>query len=258
MVDLSDEPAKIVPFPAVRRIHVRSILLCNRYDALGTPDAFTADRFQFDDSESKNKPPLLFGVHHARFAFRRLCSDLYCDCRLRSGRPHRRAGQALDNAGKNIRYRVESEIARGQIAPRNGKFSAASCAGSSGTSGLWAPRCNSRSSGRGGDPSRIGPQRCRQAACGRPGGNTIGVTSVVDELAVVKEVKVIKAESHCPGDRGDTPGHHRDEGHREALTIRRLFMTSGPPGVLRDGRRPYLAARKAINPRQAGVVMFSG
>src|SRR3954468_22003280 len=28
--------------------------------------------------------------------------------------PLRRAGQALDNAGKNIRYRVESEVARGQ------------------------------------------------------------------------------------------------------------------------------------------------
>src|SRR5262249_46178389 len=30
--------------------------------------------------------------------------------------PLRRAGQALDTAGKNIRYRVETEIARGQVA----------------------------------------------------------------------------------------------------------------------------------------------
>ena len=66
--------------------------------------------------------------------------------------------------------------------------------------------------------------------------NTIGVTSVVDELAVVKEVKVIKAAPIRPDNRSHSPGRRarrdegrrarrdegrrarRDEGYREALT----------------------------------------
>lgn len=107
--------------------------------------------------------------------------------------PIERAGQALDNAGKNIRYRVESEIARGQITAQEREV---------------LSRVMRRIEW---DKRFVGSAVQFEA---RPGGtlilrgsvlndsvkqsavdlvaNTIGVTTVVDELAVVKEVKVIK------------------------------------------------------------------
>ncbi len=109
--------------------------------------------------------------------------------------PLRRAGQALDNAGKNIRYRVETEIARGQVAIQDREV---------------LNRVARRIEW---DKQFLGSTLRIEV---RPGGmvvlqgsvlneavkrravdiveNTIGVTSVVDELAVVKEVKVIKAK----------------------------------------------------------------
>jgi hyperosmotically inducible periplasmic protein len=108
--------------------------------------------------------------------------------------PLRRAGQALDNAGKNIRYRVESEIARGQVTAQEQEV---------------LRRVTRRIEW---DKQFVGSTLRFEV---QPGGtvilrgsvssdavklravdlveNTIGVTSVVDELAVVKEVKVIKA-----------------------------------------------------------------
>jgi hypothetical protein len=109
--------------------------------------------------------------------------------------PLRRAGQALDNAGKNIRYRVETEIARGQVALQDREV---------------LHRVARRIEW---DKQFLGSTLRIEV---RPGGtivlqgsvlndgvrrravdvveNTIGVTGVVDELAVVKDVKVIKAK----------------------------------------------------------------
>lgn len=109
--------------------------------------------------------------------------------------PLRRAGQALDRAGKNIRYRVESEVARGQITAEEREV---------------LSRVSRRIEW---DKQFVGSTLQVEA---QPGGavilrgsvlsekvkaravdivqNTIGVTSVVDELAVVKEVKVIEAK----------------------------------------------------------------
>jgi hyperosmotically inducible periplasmic protein len=109
--------------------------------------------------------------------------------------PLQRAGQALDNAGKTIRYRVETEIARGQAAVQDREV---------------LHRVARRIEW---DKQFLGSALRMEV---RPGGtvvlqgsvlndgvrrravdiveNTIGVSSVIDELAVVKEVKVIKAK----------------------------------------------------------------
>ena len=109
--------------------------------------------------------------------------------------PLRRAGQALDNAGKNIRYRVETEIARGQEVVQDREV---------------LRRVARRIEW---DKQFLGSTLRIEV---RPGGtvvvqgsvlndavrrrvvdviqNTIGVSSVIDEMAVVKEVKVIKAK----------------------------------------------------------------
>ncbi len=109
--------------------------------------------------------------------------------------PLRRAGQALDNAGKNIRSRVETEIARGQITAQEREV-----LGRVSRRIEWDKRfvgstiqLESRAGGvvviRGSvlnDAAKLQAVEVVE--------NTIGVTSVVDELAVVKAVKVIKAK----------------------------------------------------------------
>ncbi len=108
--------------------------------------------------------------------------------------PLRRTGRALDNAGKNIRSRVENEVAREQINAQERDM---------------LSRVVRRIDW---DKQLVGSTMQVEA---RPGGaivlrgsvlndsakrravdlveNTVGVTSVVDELAVVKDVKVIEA-----------------------------------------------------------------
>lgn len=108
--------------------------------------------------------------------------------------PLRRAGQALDNAGKNIRSRVETEIARGQVSAQEREV-----LGHVSRRIEW-------------DKQFVGSTIQLEV---QPGGavilrgsvrsdavkrravdlveNTIGVTRIVDELAVVKDVKVINA-----------------------------------------------------------------
>jgi hyperosmotically inducible protein len=109
--------------------------------------------------------------------------------------PLRRAGQALDNAGKNIRTRVETEIARGQSAVQERDL-----LNRVARRVEWDKRLV-------GSTLRIQVQpdgavilrgsvlndavKLRAVDLVE---NTIGVTSVVDELAVVKEVKVIKSK----------------------------------------------------------------
>ena len=109
--------------------------------------------------------------------------------------PIRRAGQALDNAGKNIRYRVESEIARGQISAQerevlgrvsrriewDKRFVGSTIQIESRAGGAVAVRGSVLS-----DAAKLQAIEVVE--------NTIGVTSVIDQLAVVKEVKVIKAK----------------------------------------------------------------
>jgi hypothetical protein len=109
--------------------------------------------------------------------------------------PLNRAGQALDRAGKNIRYRVETEVARGQIAAEERDVLNRVLRRIQ-----WDKRfvgstlqLESRAGGtvvlRGSVLNDQVKQRAVEIV-----ENTIGVTSVIDELAVVKEVKVIKAK----------------------------------------------------------------
>ena len=110
--------------------------------------------------------------------------------------PLDRAGQALDNAGKNIRYRVEAEIARGQITAQerevlsrvmrriewDKRFVGSALNFEARTGGTLVLR------------GSVLNDSVKQNAVDLVA-NTIGVTTVVDELAVVKEVKVIKPNS---------------------------------------------------------------
>ncbi len=109
--------------------------------------------------------------------------------------PIQRAGQALDNMGKNIRYRVESEIARGQITAQEREVLGRVMrriewdkrfAGS-------ALQFEARAGGtivlRGSVISDSAKQTAVELVA-----NTLGVTTVIDELAVVKEVKVIEGQ----------------------------------------------------------------
>ncbi len=109
--------------------------------------------------------------------------------------PIRRAGQALDNAGKSIRSRVETEIARGQLSAQEREL-----LGRVSRRIEWDKRfvgstiqIESRAGGtvvlRGSVLSDAAKLRAIEVV-----ENTIGVTSVVDGLAVVKEVQVIKAK----------------------------------------------------------------
>lgn len=107
--------------------------------------------------------------------------------------PLQRVGRALDRAGQNIRNRVEMEVARSQItaAERDvlGRVMMRlewdkKLAGS-------ALRLEAQPGGtvvlRGSVASEAAKARAVDLA-----GNTIGVTRVVDELAVPKDVKVIE------------------------------------------------------------------
>jgi hypothetical protein len=109
--------------------------------------------------------------------------------------PLRRAAQSLDRAGNNIRYRVETEVARGQITAGERDVRSRvtrriewdkQLLGSTlelevqpgGAVILRGSVLNERVKARAVDPVE----------------NTIGVASVVDELAMVKVVKVIEAK----------------------------------------------------------------
>jgi osmotically-inducible protein OsmY len=108
--------------------------------------------------------------------------------------PLRRVGQALDRTGKNIRARVETEVVRGEVAAAerdvlkrvmrriewDKRFVGATIQVESRAGGVVVLR-----------GSVANPAAKLQAA--EMVQNTIGVASVVDELAVVKETKVITA-----------------------------------------------------------------
>ncbi len=109
--------------------------------------------------------------------------------------PIRRAGRALDNAGKNIRYRVESEVARDEaIAQERDVLGRVTrriewdkkLAGS-------ALRVEVQTDGtvvlRGSVTSDAAKRRAVDLA-----ENTVGVTAVVDGIAVARDVRVIESK----------------------------------------------------------------
>jgi hyperosmotically inducible protein len=109
--------------------------------------------------------------------------------------PLRRAGRALDQTGKNIRYRVESEVARGEtIAEERDVLGRVTrriewdkkLAGS-------ALRVEIQPDGtivlRGSVTSDAAKRRAVDIA-----ENTVGVAAVVDGIAVAKEVRVIESK----------------------------------------------------------------
>ena len=127
--------------------------------------------------------------------------------------PLRRAGRALDQTGKNIRSSIETEVTRGQISAderdvlnRVGKRidwdkQMAGC----------TLRLEVQAGGvvilQGSVPSAAAKERAVDLT-----ESTTGVTRVVDQLAVVKEVKVIEARRPAAtttahhDDRDDNPG----------------------------------------------------
>jgi hyperosmotically inducible protein len=107
----------------------------------------------------------------------------------------RRAGAALDNAGRNIRNTVDSEIARGQIDAQDREVLNRvmrrvewdkQLVGSTIQFVMQPDRAVVL---RGSVLSPALKLRAVDLVS-----NTVGVTTVVDELAVVKDIKVIKAK----------------------------------------------------------------
>ena len=109
--------------------------------------------------------------------------------------PLRRAGQALDRAGKNIRYRVETEVARGQEAVQDREVLHRVARRIEWDKQFLGStmRIEVQPGGRVILQGSVRTDAVKLRAVDVVG-NTIGVTSVVDELAVVKDVKVIKAK----------------------------------------------------------------
>ncbi len=108
--------------------------------------------------------------------------------------PLRRAGRAIDNAGKNIRGRVEAEIDRGEVVAEERDMLHRVIRRIEWDKKLQGStlRIESRADGvvvlQGSVVSDEAKARAVDLAS-----STIGVASVIDEIAVVKEVKVIES-----------------------------------------------------------------
>ncbi len=106
-----------------------------------------------------------------------------------------RAGQALDNAGRNIRNAVDTEVARGQIDAEGREVLARVMRRVEwdkqlvGSTIQFVVQPGRAVTVRGSVLSPALKLRAVDLVS-----NTIGVNTVVDELAVVKEVKVIKVQ----------------------------------------------------------------
>ena len=107
--------------------------------------------------------------------------------------PLRRAGRALDNAGKSIRNRVETEVARGQITAQERELLAHVSQRLTFDKQLvnsvlqLAVRADGAVILRGSIPDEVARTRAVDLAQ-----STLGVTAVVDELAVARDAKVIE------------------------------------------------------------------
>ena len=106
--------------------------------------------------------------------------------------PIRRAGQALDRAGKNIRYRVETEVARGQEALQDREVLHRVARRIEWDRQFLGStmRIEVQPGGRVVLQGSVRSEAVKAQAV-EVVQNTIGVAGVVDELAVVKDVKVI-------------------------------------------------------------------
>jgi len=108
--------------------------------------------------------------------------------------PLQRTGQALDNAGKNIRGRVETGVVRGQITAQERELLARVTDRIKWDKQLVSStlqlvvQADGTVNVRGSVIDEAAKRRAVDLA-----ENTVGVTRVVDELAVIKEVKVIEA-----------------------------------------------------------------
>ena len=104
-------------------------------------------------------------------------------------------GQALDRAGKNIRYRVETEVSRGQEAVQDREVLHRVARRIEWDKQFLGStmRIEVQPGGRVILQGSVLNDAVKLRAVDVVG-NTIGVTAVVDELAVVKDVKVIKAQ----------------------------------------------------------------
>jgi hypothetical protein len=109
--------------------------------------------------------------------------------------PFRRAGQALDRAGKNIRYRVETEVARGQEAVLDREVLHRVARRIEWDKQFLGStmRIEVQPGGRVVLQGSVATDAVKLRAVDVVT-NTIGVMAVVDELAVVKDVKVIPAK----------------------------------------------------------------
>lgn len=109
--------------------------------------------------------------------------------------PVGRAGQAIDNAGRNIRRGVENAVVRGQITAQERELLNRVTLRLSWDKQLLTStvQMEVRADGtvilRGSVIDEAAKARAVDLV-----ENTVGVTTVVDELAVVKEVKVIEAK----------------------------------------------------------------
>jgi hyperosmotically inducible protein len=113
--------------------------------------------------------------------------------------PLQQAGRALDNAGKNIRARIENEVARGQVTAQERELLYRVTRRLEWDKQLVRStvQIEAQSDGsivvRGSVQNESAKRRAVDLV-----ENTVGVTKVVDELAVVKEVKVIDAKAATP------------------------------------------------------------
>jgi hyperosmotically inducible periplasmic protein len=109
--------------------------------------------------------------------------------------PLQRAGQALDNAGKNIRRGVENGVARGQITAQERELLSRVSQRIQWDKQLVSSTLQLVVQADG--TVNVRGSVIDEAAKARAVDlveNTVGVTRVVDELAVVKDVKVIQAK----------------------------------------------------------------
>ena len=109
--------------------------------------------------------------------------------------PVQRAGQALDNAGKNIRRGVETGVARGQITAQERELLARVTDRIKWDKQLVSSTLQLVVQADG--TVNVRGSVIDEAAKARAVDlveNTVGVTAVVDELAVMKDVKVIQAK----------------------------------------------------------------
>lgn len=106
-----------------------------------------------------------------------------------------RAGDALDNAGRNIRQGVENAVARGEVSAQERSLIGLVGTRIRGDKRLVASTIQMVASADGVVTLRgsVGSAEAKALAAELVE-NTVGVTTVVDELAIVEEVKVIGAK----------------------------------------------------------------